>query len=153
MRRKVFFLIVIAIGIAAFIITVLPVRKAVFRASANMTGRRKEIASLFRVPLVASAALLSFAHGSNDVANAIGPLAAIVSGINSDSKLNKRFACRPRFCVHGQLSKDDVKPGLDNLFFRLFYNCFGGEKTTSLIYAWQQLGDLHPVRWDFDQHE
>ena len=32
---------------------------------------------LFTVPLVFAAALLSFAHGANDVANAIGPLAAI----------------------------------------------------------------------------
>jgi PiT family inorganic phosphate transporter len=31
------------------------------------------------LPLICSAALLSFAHGSNDVANAVGPLAAIVS--------------------------------------------------------------------------
>lgn len=75
--------VVIAIGVAAFFLALLPVRRAVFRASASMTGRRKEIASLFRIPLVASAALLSFAHGSNDVANAIGPLAAIVSGVNS----------------------------------------------------------------------
>lgn len=75
--------VVIAIGVAAFFLTLVPMRKAVDRASANMEGRRKEIASLFRVPLVVSAALLSFAHGSNDVANAIGPLAAIVSGIDS----------------------------------------------------------------------
>lgn len=75
--------VIIAIGVAAFFLTVIPVRQAVIRASANMTGRRKEIASLFRIPLVVSAALLSFAHGSNDVANAIGPLAAIVSGIGS----------------------------------------------------------------------
>ncbi|MEQ8389594.1 MAG: anion permease [Thalassospira sp.] len=75
--------VVIAIGVAAFFITVIPVRKAVIRASSTMSGRRKEIASLFRIPLVASAALLSFAHGSNDVANAIGPLAAIVSAIDS----------------------------------------------------------------------
>jgi inorganic phosphate transporter, PiT family len=33
---------------------------------------------LFNIPLIFAAALLSFAHGSNDVANAIGPLAAIV---------------------------------------------------------------------------
>ncbi|MCC9626117.1 inorganic phosphate transporter [Thalassospira sp. MA62] len=76
--------VVIAIGIAAFFLSVIPMRKLVIRASADMTGRRKEIASLFRVPLVVSAALLSFAHGSNDVANAIGPLAAIVSGVDSD---------------------------------------------------------------------
>src|SRR5690606_18852671 len=31
--------------------------------------------------LICAAALLSFAHGSNDVANAVGPLAAIVSVI------------------------------------------------------------------------
>src|SRR5690606_16355854 len=37
--------------------------------------------SLFRLPLVISAALLSFAHGANDVANAVGPLAAIVSAV------------------------------------------------------------------------
>ncbi|MGH1353283.1 MAG: inorganic phosphate transporter, partial [Methyloligellaceae bacterium] len=34
---------------------------------------------LFDLPLVIGAALLSFAHGANDVANAVGPLAAIVS--------------------------------------------------------------------------
>jgi PiT family inorganic phosphate transporter len=34
--------------------------------------------TLFTVPLIFAAALLSFAHGSNDVANAVGPLAAIV---------------------------------------------------------------------------
>ncbi|WP_404421870.1 inorganic phosphate transporter [Thalassospira australica] len=74
---------VVLIGIGAFFVTLLPVRKAVLHASRNMTGRRKEIASLFRIPLIVSAALLSFAHGSNDVANAIGPLAAIVSGVDS----------------------------------------------------------------------
>jgi len=39
---------------------------------------KQGVNSLFTVPLIFAAALLSFAHGSNDVANAIGPLAAIV---------------------------------------------------------------------------
>ena len=38
----------------------------------------KSVRRLFRLPLVTSAVLLSFAHGANDVANAAGPLAAIV---------------------------------------------------------------------------
>jgi PiT family inorganic phosphate transporter len=37
--------------------------------------------ALFTWPLVFSAALLSFAHGANDVANAIGPLAAIYEAV------------------------------------------------------------------------
>ena len=40
---------------------------------------------LFAIPLVVSAALLSFAHGANDVANAVGPLAAIVGVIESNA--------------------------------------------------------------------
>ena len=38
---------------------------------------------MFTVPLIFAASLLSFAHGSNDVANAVGPLAAIVDAVNS----------------------------------------------------------------------
>lgn len=41
-------------------------------------GNTKEsVNQLFTIPLIFAAALLSFAHGANDVANAIGPLAAI----------------------------------------------------------------------------
>jgi len=39
---------------------------------------KQNVNQLFTVPLIFAAALLSFAHGSNDVANAVGPLAAIV---------------------------------------------------------------------------
>ncbi|QOP40623.1 inorganic phosphate transporter [Sulfurimonas marina] len=37
--------------------------------------------TLFTIPLIFSAALLSFAHGANDVANAVGPLAAISDAV------------------------------------------------------------------------
>lgn len=51
--------------------------------SRNLENRKKHVASLFRLPLIISAALLSFAHGANDVANAIGPFAAIVTTIQT----------------------------------------------------------------------
>ncbi len=48
------------------------------RQSEGLENRTRSLKTLFRLPLVVSAALLSFAHGANDVANAVGPLAAIV---------------------------------------------------------------------------
>jgi PiT family inorganic phosphate transporter len=42
-----------------------------------MENTKESVNTLFTIPLIFAAALLSFAHGANDVANAIGPLAAI----------------------------------------------------------------------------
>lgn len=47
----------------------------------GLENRNKSLKALFAIPLVFSAALLSFAHGANDVANAVGPLAAIVHAV------------------------------------------------------------------------
>ncbi|MBA4194472.1 MAG: inorganic phosphate transporter, partial [Comamonadaceae bacterium] len=44
---------------------------------------------LFTWPLICSAALLSFAHGANDVANAIGPLAAIYEAVKAGAIATK----------------------------------------------------------------
>jgi len=54
-----------------------------------LDNRRKHISTLFNIPLIVSAALLSFAHGANDVANAIGPLAGIVSVVGSGAVASK----------------------------------------------------------------
>ncbi|WP_424934359.1 inorganic phosphate transporter [Amaricoccus macauensis] len=50
----------------------------VLRQAEGMENRNRSLKILFRFPLVFSAALLSFAHGANDVANAVGPLAGII---------------------------------------------------------------------------
>lgn len=51
----------------------------VARQAVGLENRNQSLRKLFRIPLVFAAALMSFAHGANDVSNAIGPLAAIVS--------------------------------------------------------------------------
>jgi inorganic phosphate transporter, PiT family len=53
------------------------------RQSLTIENRKKHIAKLFRLPLIVATALLSFAHGANDVANAVGPFAAIVTTIQT----------------------------------------------------------------------
>lgn len=46
--------------------------------SEGMENRNQNVRQLFRSPLIFAACLLSFAHGSNDVANAVAPLAAVL---------------------------------------------------------------------------
>ncbi|AQS49644.1 anion permease [Thioclava nitratireducens] len=67
-------LIGLVVGLVGWLITIPMIR----RQSEGMENRKKSLKTLFGLPLVVSAALLSFAHGANDVANAVGPLAAIV---------------------------------------------------------------------------
>ena len=71
------------IGISVFAVVWLAMRPIVRRQSAGMENRNQSLRKLFRIPLIFSAALLSFAHGANDVANAIGPLAAILHSAKS----------------------------------------------------------------------
>ena len=66
------------IGLVLGLISYAVSRPAIFRASEGLENRNKSVKVLFGLPLVFSAGLLSFAHGANDVANAVGPLAAIV---------------------------------------------------------------------------
>ncbi|MDP6428707.1 MAG: anion permease [Rhodospirillales bacterium] len=72
-----------AIGAGAFIFFYAVVRPIVNKTAERLENRRKDVSILFTIPLICSAALLSFAHGANDVANAVGPLAAIVSAASS----------------------------------------------------------------------
>ena len=66
------------IGAATAVVTWAVTRPLIRRQSEGMENRNKSLKTLFSLPLILSAALLSFAHGANDVANAVGPLAAIV---------------------------------------------------------------------------
>lgn len=69
------------IGLAAAAVAYLMTRAGITRRSASMANTREAVNDLFTWPLIFSAALLSFAHGANDVANAVGPLAAVNAAI------------------------------------------------------------------------
>lgn len=80
--------IVIA-GVVVYAVAWFASRARIRVRSRNMENRRKSVNALFVMPLIISAALLSFAHGANDVANAVGPLAAIVSAADSGQIVTK----------------------------------------------------------------
>jgi PiT family inorganic phosphate transporter len=77
----------IGLGVAIFILVI--TRPMIARASQNMADGRKGVDDLFTVPLIFAAALLSFAHGANDVANAVGPLAAIADSVQNSGISSK----------------------------------------------------------------
>lgn len=79
--HKFDFLTASAIGFGIAIAVFFIVKPLVARAAKKLENDRISINKLFTVPLIFAAALLSFAHGANDVANAVGPLAAINDAI------------------------------------------------------------------------
>ncbi|MDD3324407.1 MAG: inorganic phosphate transporter [Sulfurospirillaceae bacterium] len=58
-------------------------RSAIIKMADKLQSSRESVNKLFNIPLIFSAALLSFAHGANDVANAIGPLAGIYDALTT----------------------------------------------------------------------
>lgn len=73
------------IGVLVFWI----VKKSLASNLQYMKNDRASVNAQFTIPLIFAAALLSFAHGANDVANAIGPLAAINDAIMSGGITDK----------------------------------------------------------------
>ena len=90
--KKPTFLVALILGAIVAIIVYGVVKISVAKKSHNIENSRAGVNALFTVPLIFAAALLSFAHGANDVANAIGPLAAIndavmTGGISSKAEI------------------------------------------------------------------
>ncbi|MGB1361563.1 MAG: inorganic phosphate transporter [Alphaproteobacteria bacterium] len=76
---------ILIVGAIMFVATIYITRPLVRMASRKMENNALSVSKLFQIPLIISAALLSFAHGANDVANAIGPLSAIVGVMENAS--------------------------------------------------------------------
>ena len=78
-------LVGLGVAVAVYFIVRIPLQRQA-HAGENSKGG---VNLLFTWPLVFAAALLSFAHGANDVANAIGPLAAIYEAIQTGEVAGK----------------------------------------------------------------
>jgi inorganic phosphate transporter, PiT family len=71
----------LSVGGALLLMTLAWLRPVISRKVKGLPSTRAAVGSLFTIPVICGAALLSFAHGANDVANAIGPLAAIYASV------------------------------------------------------------------------
>ena len=80
---KVDFISALMIGSVAGGLIYVYVKPRIARTADKLANNKDSVNNLFTIPLIFAAALLSFAHGANDVANAIGPLAAINDAVVS----------------------------------------------------------------------
>ncbi|MEO8410506.1 MAG: inorganic phosphate transporter, partial [Propionivibrio sp.] len=73
----------LGIGAGIGVLTYSLLGRSISRKFDALTNTKQSINTLFTIPLICAAALLSFAHGANDVANAVGPLAAIADAVKN----------------------------------------------------------------------
>lgn len=78
---KLDFLTASFLGVVVAVLIYLVTKPMIQRAADKLENNKHAVNQLFTIPLIFAAALLSFAHGANDVANAVGPLAAINDAI------------------------------------------------------------------------
>lgn len=71
------FEVALLVSLIVALICFFSVRPCLVKKASTIENTKEAINDLFTWPLIFAAALLSFSHGANDVANAIGPLAAI----------------------------------------------------------------------------
>jgi PiT family inorganic phosphate transporter len=76
-------LIAIVIGLLVMALGTLLLQRVKRDEVAENNNRFASVERVFAVLMIFTACAMAFAHGSNDVANAVGPLAAVVSVINS----------------------------------------------------------------------
>ena len=86
---RVDFLTASIVGLAFAAIIYFLMHRYVRRITPALNNSKDGVNQLFTIPLIFAAALLSFAHGANDVANAVGPLAAINDAIVSGGIASK----------------------------------------------------------------
>ncbi|MGQ4277010.1 inorganic phosphate transporter [Pseudidiomarina sp. E22-M8] len=84
--------IALAVGIAVvvFVIGKIMIGRLKFDPSADRDMHYTNVEKVFAVLMVVTACAMAFAHGSNDVANAIGPLAAVVSIVQSGGEIESK---------------------------------------------------------------
>ncbi len=81
--KKPTLFIALLFGLIGASITFVIVKPRIAKKVMGMEATRESINLLFTIPLIFAAALLSFAHGANDVANAVGPLAAVYDALTT----------------------------------------------------------------------
>ena len=84
--------IAIAAAVAVAILGKVLIARLKIDPAADKEMQFNNVEKVFAILMIVTACCMAFAHGSNDVANAIGPLAAVVSIVQNDGEIVKKSA-------------------------------------------------------------
>lgn len=85
-------LLAIAVGILVSLAGVIFINRLKFDSRENGDYHFANVEKIFAILMISTACGMAFAHGSNDVANAIGPLAAVVSIVTHNGEIATKSA-------------------------------------------------------------
>lgn len=85
-------LLAIVIGVLVSVVGIVAISRLKIDESLDHNEQYKNVEKVFAILMVITACCMAFAHGSNDVANAIGPLAAVVSVVEHNGEIAKKSA-------------------------------------------------------------
>lgn len=87
--------IALGIGLVVAIIGKIAISRLEIDPEADKEMHFNNVEKIFGVLMITTACCMAFAHGSNDVANAIGPVAAVVSVVTSGGEIASRATLAP----------------------------------------------------------
>ncbi len=82
--------VAVLVGIVTAAIGVMMIKRLKFDPEADRDFHFTNVEKIFAVLMMITACAMAFAHGSNDVANAIGPVAAVVSIVQNDGMVAQK---------------------------------------------------------------
>jgi len=84
--------VAVLVGAITAAIGVVMIKRLKFDPEADRDFHFTNVEKIFAVLMMITACAMAFAHGSNDVANAIGPLAAVISIVENDGMVTQKSA-------------------------------------------------------------
>ena len=115
-------------GVFVTVIAHIIINRISMKLGESIHDQFNQIEKIFGIMMIFSASAMAFAHGSNDVANGIGPMAAIVSIVESGGEMAQKSSLPLWILLIGGFG---IVLGLSTLGYRVIQTI--GEKITELV--------------------
>jgi PiT family inorganic phosphate transporter len=121
------FIVAVVVGIVVAAVGKMMINKVTVDKNADRDFHYASVEKVFTPMMIFTACAMAFAHGSNDVANGIGPMAAVVSVIESGGQVGQKAALPLWILVLGGAG---IVVGLATMGYRVMQTI--GHKITEL---------------------